>query len=310
MRLAAVAAILLLSSLAFAGPVSVGPMQPVGSEPGRGLYQCDDGSSEYYWYADYAGEGMANQFNAGGIARVDTLKFVVVHVTGPNEHPVQSAYLCVWADAGGQPGAPLYQGLYNLPVPDPGYYWWVYVDLTPVNVVVNGAFWIGYLDDGSMSYEPYLDYPTTCNTWMYTPQGGWQDMDIYAGMNLGLYFRAWASEGVPVELTSFKASPGEGGIVLTWATASEMNTLGYRILRSVQEDGVFAAISDLIRGAGTTNVPQTYSFTDKDVQAGIRYFYKLVDIDTSGNETVHGPVNARLTPPDARTWGAIKAQFK
>lgn len=308
--LAMVAAVLLVSAVASAGPVVTGEMRPLQELSLRGMYQCDDNSAEYYWYADYAGEGMANQFNAGGIARIDTLYFVVVHVTGANAHPVQSAWLCVWADAGGQPGTPLYQGLYNLPVPDPGYYWWVKLGLVEANVVVNGPFWIGYLDDGSMSYEPYLDYPTACNTWMYTPQGGWQDMDVYAGMNLGLYFRAWVSEGVPVELTSFDAKAKDGAIELTWSTASETNTLGYRILRSLEEQGVFNAISGLIRGAGTTVVPQTYSYVDRDVQTGVRYYYKLVDVDLSGRETVHGPVSARLVPDDARTWGAIKAEFK
>ncbi|MBN1423502.1 hypothetical protein JXA88_02995 [Candidatus Fermentibacteria bacterium] len=310
MRTACSAALVLLfSSLAFAGPVVTGEMLPVGNEPGRGLYQCDDGTSEYFWNADYAGEGMANQFNAGGIARIDTLFFTVMHSTSTPQ-PVQTAYLCIWADAGGVPGTPLYQGLYNLPVPDPGFYWWVNLPLAEENIIVNGSFWIGYLDDGSMTYQPYLDNPTSCNTYMYTPAGGWEAMEPYAGIPLGLYFRAWASEGVPVELTSFQAQPGDNAIELTWATASETNTFGYRILRSLQDDASFGAIGDMVPGAGTTNVPQSYSFTDRDVQVGIRYFYQLVDVDLSGTETVHGPVNARLTPPDARTWGAIKAEFK
>ncbi|MCU0610489.1 MAG: hypothetical protein MUE60_01710 [Candidatus Eisenbacteria bacterium] len=310
MRTASIAALLfLVSSFAYAGPVVTGRMMPVGAEPGRGLYQCDDGTSEYFWNADFAGEGMANQFNAGGVARIDTIFYTVMHSTGTPQ-PVQSAYVCVWADAGGVPGAPLYQGLYDFPVPEQGFYWWVALDLAAANIVVNGNFWVGYLDDGTMTYQPYLDNPTACNTYMYTPADGWEDMEGYAGIPLGLYFRCWASEGVPVELTSFDATAGDGEIVLRWATASETNTFGYRLLRSLQENGSFAAVGDLIRGAGTTNTPQTYSFTDRDVQVGVRYYYELVDVDASGAETVHGPVNARLTPPDARTWGAIKAEFK
>lgn len=310
MRTAAIAAVMLLfSSVASAGPVVASDMIPIGTDTVRGLYQCDDGTAEYYWNADYAGEGMANPFNAGGVARIDTLYFTVLHSTSA-PHPTQTVNLCVWADAGGQPGAVLYEGLYNLPVPDPGYYWWVNLDMVSANVIVNGGFWIGYLDDGSMSYQPFLDNPTGCGTYMYTPSGGWQAMEPYAGIDLGLYFRAWASEGVPVELTALQAQPGDHAIELTWATASETNTFGYRVLRSLQESGAFNAISDLIRGAGTTNVPQAYSYTDRDVQVGVRYFYKLVDVDASGTETMHGPVSARLTPPDARSWGAIKAEFK
>ena len=34
------------------------------------------------------------------------------------------------------------------------------------------------------------------------------------------------------------------------------------------------------------------------------------DIDTSGNETSHGPISIRLAPDDASSWGEIKAEFE
>ncbi len=311
MRFAGLAALVLIVSVSFvsAGVVPTGEMIPITRDFSRGLYQCDDGEHEYFWYADYAGEGMANQFNAGGIARIDTLFFTVVHVTGEHAHPYQSAYICVWDDAGGVPGDPLYMALLELPVPDQGYYWWVALDLVAENIVVDGDFWIGYLDDATMMYEPLLDNPTSCNTWMYTPAGGWQDMDDYAG-DLGLYFRAWASEGVPVELVSFEANAQDGAVVLEWSTATEQNNFGYYMLRSLIETDGYAMISDIIRGAGTSAEPHSYSHTDSDVAPGIRYFYKLVDVDTAGNESQHGPVNARLAPADASSWGQIKAEFE
>jgi len=311
MRLAGFAALslFLTASLVSAGIVPTGEMIPINRDFSRGLYQCDDDTNEYFWNADFAGEGMANQFDAGGVARIDTLFFTVLHSTGTPQ-PVQSAYICVWEDAGGMPGTPLYMGLYDLPVPDPGFYWWANVDLVAENIVVDGAFWVGYLDDGSMTYQPHLDNPTSCISWMYTPAGGWEDLTGYAGLELGLYFRAWASEGVPVELTSFEANASDGAIVLDWSTASETNSFGYKILRSVIEADEYSDISGLIRGAGTTNIPQNYSFTDDAVETGVRYYYRLVDIDTEGSESFHGPINARLIPGDAGSWGEIKAEFK
>lgn len=308
MRIAALFLIFLIST-ASSAIVAVGDLIPMGDESSRGLYQCDDDASEYFWNADFAGEGMANLFNAGGIAQIDTIYLTVQHSTGTPQ-PVQSIYVCVWADAGGVPGAVLYQGLYNLPVPDPGFYWWVTVDLSADAVVTEGAFWIGYLDDGSMTYQPLLDNPTGCISWMYTPSGGWEDLEGYAGISLGLYFRAWASEGVPVELVSFDAEAMDGAVRLEWSTATEQNNYGFYILRSFSADDGYDGIGEMIPGAGISAAPNHYSFTDGQVEPGIRYYYKLVDVDTAGSESFHGPVSARLTPGDAQSWGEVKAEFK
>jgi flagellar hook assembly protein FlgD len=43
-------------------------------------------------------------------------------------------------------------------------------------------------------------------------------------------------------------------------------------------------------------VPHHYSHTDRAVEGGITYFYKLADVDGRGNETLHGPVSVTVTP--------------
>jgi len=88
-----------------------------------------------------------------------------------------------------------------------------------------------------------------------------------------------------VELSWFKASAGDGRVVLTWLTVSEMENLGFYLMRSTDPNGRYARLNRrLIEGAGTTVEPQFYSYTDESVINGVTYFYCLVAVDYSGVE--------------------------
>ena len=311
--------ILLLACVgAFGALHGVGPSD--SSESGcnplfRGLYQCDDGSPDFSWYADIAaGEGLANQFTVvgSGIARIDTI-FLAVDGNGP---PEQTILLGVWNDAAGSPGDPLYLEPVNLTqyVPLPGTFVWVAIPVGDANIVVEDDFWIGYLDDLSLTFRPSLDDSGGCNTWYYDPiVQQWIDIDDHPlGLppGLSLLFRCWAFEDVGIELISFKASRIESDVLLEWSTATETNTFGYYIMRSTHEQDGYVGISDLIHGAGTTSCMRSYHYRDTEVSVGVRYYYRLVDVDTAGNETTHGPITIRLVPTGESSWGEIKADFE
>lgn len=88
---------------------------------------------------------------------------------------------------------------------------------------------------------------------------------------------------LPVDLTSFTAKANLQNIDLTWSTASEKDNSHFEILRS--GDGkTFSKIGE-VRGAGTTDIAQNYSFIDKDALPGVNY-YQLNQIDYSGNPTL------------------------
>ena len=94
-----------------------------------------------------------------------------------------------------------------------------------------------------------------------------------------------------VELTEFFASfdPFTGFVQVNWAA-------GYEIYRSTREDGEYVLLTtEKIQ----PNEERTYSFIDINAQAGVRYFYKLVDIDHHGLENSHGPVAIEVPKPDA-----------
>jgi photosystem II stability/assembly factor-like uncharacterized protein len=88
---------------------------------------------------------------------------------------------------------------------------------------------------------------------------------------------------IPVELVSFSASVNKSNVDLYWQTASETNNKGFEILRSlnnVTEQKNWTKIG-FVEGSGTSSEENTYTFTDKNLEAG-SYSYKLVEIDFTG----------------------------
>jgi hypothetical protein len=84
---------------------------------------------------------------------------------------------------------------------------------------------------------------------------------------------------VPVELASFTASVSANNVNLKWTTESELNNSGFEIERKSESDWQKIAF---VRGIGTSNISNTYVFTDKALQSG-NYQYRLKQIDFNGN---------------------------
>jgi len=122
--------------------------------------------------------------------------------------------------------------------------------------------------------------------------------------NVSLLSNTANAVSLAVELSWFKASAGDGRVVLTWQTASEMENLGFYLMRSQDyqiscRNGRFSRLSRrLIEGAGTTVEPQFYSYTDENVRNGVTYYYYLAAVDYSGVEQRSELVAA--TPSEGR----------
>ncbi len=84
---------------------------------------------------------------------------------------------------------------------------------------------------------------------------------------------------VPVELLGFGALVEDGAVVLSWTTLSERDNLGFRLFRSCGDQTT--CIAALIPGAGTSSVPRSYRFVDRDVSPGSSYLYELSEVSTS-----------------------------
>ncbi|HUT03243.1 MAG TPA: right-handed parallel beta-helix repeat-containing protein, partial [bacterium] len=97
-----------------------------------------------------------------------------------------------------------------------------------------------------------------------------------------------------IELVSFTARPVGSSIVLTWETGAEIDNAGFVIYRAIAGTLDYQQISDLIAAEGSPSLGASYSFTDGNVERGVSYNYWLIDIETSGKWTSHGPVSVKL----------------
>ena len=115
-----------------------------------------------------------------------------------------------------------------------------------------------------------------------TPEGGYA---AFSTNHLSLWSFGWGHCGdttqLPVELTSFEATPGDHMVRLDWVTASETDNRGFYIERST--DGAnFTRVSSLIEGHNGATA-QNYTYTDSRLNNGVLYSYRLAIEDINGN---------------------------
>jgi hypothetical protein len=173
-------------------------------------------------------------------------------------------------------------------------------------------------------YRPGVDYNYTVNSWDAPAFGedhfyslDFLDIpwyELHEGTNT---FEIWSSSSsteitthwpgpmvvvryggvpVPVQLSSFTAtSIGADGVRLNWKTMSETNNYGFEVQRSESEKGSYATLANgFVKGAGTTIIPQEYSFTDASASGGI-FYYRLKQIDLDGTQHLTDPVRVDVT---------------
>ncbi|WP_051359822.1 T9SS type A sorting domain-containing protein [Adhaeribacter aquaticus] len=85
---------------------------------------------------------------------------------------------------------------------------------------------------------------------------------------------------LPVTLLFFRAKSEPKGVLLSWATASEINNEKFEVQRSLNEAGAFESIASL-KGNGTTHQEHQYTYTDNNPMAGLVY-YRLKQLDWDG----------------------------
>lgn len=96
---------------------------------------------------------------------------------------------------------------------------------------------------------------------------------------------------IPVELLSFTSEVIGNDVRLNWLTSTETNNMGFNVERK-QVSSPQSSVGNLantywekigfVNGQGTTTEPQTYSFSDNDLDAG-NYQYRLKQMDFNGS---------------------------
>jgi hypothetical protein len=124
------------------------------------------------------------------------------------------------------------------------------------------------VDTTPMSYSPVLDIG-----------------EISLTNDFGFFFAVPTA----VDLASFTAVRGDSGVQVLWATAVELENLGFNVYRSTSVDGERVKLNtSLIEGQGTA-AGQDYDLFDGTAEAGVRYYYWLEDVDWGMKGTIHGP---------------------
>jgi hypothetical protein len=111
-------------------------------------------------------------------------------------------------------------------------------------------------------------------------------------------FLSDASTPLPVELATFDADVADDRSVrLQWQTTSETGNSGFRVQRSVS--GTSWSTLGRVEGAGTTDEPQSYRFTDSSVPyAPDSLRYRLAQVDVDGTVNFSDPVTVRFGNSD------------
>jgi hypothetical protein len=138
---------------------------------------------------------------------------------------------------------------------------------------IQNVVWIIYTEEGTPPTTTTTAVPTTTTTALSTT----------------------TTTEVPtvIELSEFRALPGDRSVTLIWRTESEIDTAGFNIYRGQFRSSEMTKINaTLIPAQGSPTTGAEYIYTDNDVKNGVIYIYKLEDVDTNGVVTEHKPVLA------------------
>ena len=110
------------------------------------------------------------------------------------------------------------------------------------------------------------------------------------------YIGSGGDNALPVELTSFTANVSGKNVILKWTTATEINNSYFSIERTKQS--VLKSWQEIVqvRGAGNSNSPKNYSFTDMVSESG-DYTYRLIQHDNDGTKQIMMETSAKVSIP-------------
>jgi hypothetical protein len=87
-------------------------------------------------------------------------------------------------------------------------------------------------------------------------------------------------------------------VIVEWTTASELDTVGFNLLRGETPAGPFEQVNpELIPATSDSLTGSSYSYEDGSVRASVIYFYMLEEIESTGRSNQHGPIAVEAGSP-------------
>lgn len=141
-------------------------------------------------------------------------------------------------------------------------------------------------------------------------QGGTQNGTTDGRANLQVDFGFQNSTPTAAGMGAVDASANANNTIsLRWETLTELNIVGFNVLRSEARDGDYAAqntepISALSPGQITGN---SYTFDDAVVEVGKTYFYRIEVMHTDNSTELTNPIQVSIAPPAVACKGKPSA---
>ncbi|MCB0202430.1 MAG: alpha-amylase family protein, partial [Anaerolineae bacterium] len=107
-----------------------------------------------------------------------------------------------------------------------------------------------------------------------------------------------------VTLAGFSAEQVNDLVRVTWETVSELDNAGFNLYRGTSASGPDMQLNQALIPSQSPGSAGGFVYTwddQRDLVAGMDYFYWLEDVDVSGATTLHGPVSASYSVPTAVT---------
>jgi len=119
-----------------------------------------------------------------------------------------------------------------------------------------------------------------------------KDGTIYFGSDDHYLYAIGEGNPNAITLENFTAHSEGRNVILSWTTGTEIDNLGFYIIRSENVNyGYTLWNKEIIPSQGNAYSGYEYSYVDSDVEMGQVYYYWLADLDVHGEYEIHGPVN-------------------
>lgn len=97
-------------------------------------------------------------------------------------------------------------------------------------------------------------------------------------------------------------------VVVRWSTATEIAVAGFNLSRAETPTGPFEQVNpQMIPARGDELTGAEYVFEDTTVQSGRTYYYRLEEVDMTGNSIPQGMVEVRAGGGWQSRWAAALA---
>ncbi len=137
----------------------------------------------------------------------------------------------------------------------------------------------------------------------------WNDFTLVDALHLRANnvsdFSQWTigstqDDPLPISLSFFSAIYEKEAVSIYWTSEFEEENLGWNIYRgtnsqAITNDDVIKINNNLIAGAGNSQNPLEYNFTDENyILKGKTYWYWLEDVSSNGQTQIHNPTSVKI----------------